>query len=68
MTGLEELTNAPIAWVRLSIEIAVTVIGWLLGGFVGFGTVLFAVGIGPAVSSGLYLVSALSKKQGAKHT
>ncbi len=68
MTGLQELTNAPIAWVRLSIEIAVTVIGWLLGGVVGFGTVLFAVGIGPAVSSGLYLVSVLSKTKGVKHT
>jgi len=67
MTGLQELTNAPIAWVRLSIEIVVTVIGWLLGGVVGFGTVLFAVGIGPAVSSGLYLVSVLFKEKSTEH-
>ena len=67
MTGLQELTNAPIAWVRLSIEITVTAIGWLLGGVVGFGTVLFAIGIGPAVSSGLYLVSVLSREKGTEH-
>lgn len=60
MTGLQQRTNAPIAWVRLSIEITVTLIGWILGGVVGFGTVLFAIGIGPAVSTGLYLVGAAS--------
>lgn len=60
MTGLQQITNAPIAWVRLSIEITVTIIGWTLGGVVGLGTVLFAIGIGPAVSTGLYLVGAVS--------
>lgn len=60
MTGLQQVTNTPIAWVRLSIEITVTIIGWTLGGVVGLGTVLFAIGIGPAVSTGLYLVGAVS--------
>lgn len=63
MTGLQAVTNAPIAWVRLSIEITVTLIGWALGGVVGIGTVMFALGIGPAVSMGLYLVAACSDKQ-----
>jgi uncharacterized membrane protein YczE len=63
MTGLQQLTNAPIAWVRLSIEITVTFIGWTLGGVVGVGTVLFAIGIGPAVSVGLYFVSTMSTKR-----
>lgn len=57
MTGLQAVTNAPIAWVRLSIEISVTIIGWILGGVVGLGTVMFAVGIGPAVAVGLFLTS-----------
>ena len=35
--------------VRTSIEITVLVVGWLLGGTVGVGTVLFAVTIGPIV-------------------
>jgi len=60
MTGLQRLTDFPIAWVRLSIECTVVALGWLLGGSVGVGTVLFAVGIGPAVSIGLYCVGALS--------
>lgn len=35
--------------VRTSIEVSVLVVGWLLGGTVGIGTVLFAVTIGPIV-------------------
>ncbi|HEV2639683.1 MAG TPA: hypothetical protein VGX23_31410 [Actinocrinis sp.] len=35
--------------VRTSVEVSVLVIGWLLGGNVGLGTVVFALGIGPLV-------------------
>ncbi len=35
--------------VRTAIEVSVLVIGWLLGGTVGIGTVLFALTIGPIV-------------------
>jgi uncharacterized membrane protein YczE len=35
--------------VRTAIEVAVLVVGWLLGGTVGIGTVLFALTIGPIV-------------------
>ncbi len=35
--------------VRTAIEVSVLVIGWLLGGTVGVGTVLFALTIGPIV-------------------
>jgi uncharacterized membrane protein YczE len=34
-------------------------IGWYLGGTVGFGTLLFAFGIGPCVALGLFLVNKL---------
>lgn len=56
MTGLTRLTNFPIAFVRGFIEILVVTIGWYLGGTVGFGTLIFALGIGPAVALGLFLV------------
>jgi uncharacterized membrane protein YczE len=46
--------------VRLSIEIVVLSIGWLLGGTVGIGTVLFALLIGPSVGYGLRLVGWLA--------
>ena len=35
--------------VRTAIELTVLGVGWLLGGTVGIGTVLFAVTIGPIV-------------------
>ena len=35
--------------VRTGVEVAALVIGWLLGGNVGVGTVVYAVGIGPLV-------------------
>lgn len=62
MTGLQKITDLPIAWVRTSIEIAVVVLGWLLGGTFGVGTLMFAFGIGPAVSVGLYTVAKISKE------
>lgn len=34
---------------RTAVEVSVLVAGWLLGGTVGVGTVLFAFGVGPAV-------------------
>ena len=59
MTGLQGVTNFPIAWVRSGIEFTVIVIGWLLGGTVGLGTVLFAVGIGPAVATSMYVLESI---------
>ncbi|MBM87478.1 MAG: hypothetical protein CMQ41_03805 [Gammaproteobacteria bacterium] len=60
MTGLQRITNSPIAWVRALIEIIVVVCGWILGGSVGLGTIMFALGIGPAVSIGLFTVNHFS--------
>ena len=62
MTGCQRLTDLPIAWIRIFIEITVISIGWALGGVIGIATVIFAFGVGPAVSFGLYLISAISKK------
>ena len=49
MTGLVRVTGWPIWAVRTGIELIVLVIGWLLGGTVGVGTVAFALLIGPLV-------------------
>lgn len=49
MTGLHRRTGASLRLVRASIEIGVLVAGYLLGGTVGVGTVVFAIGIGPGV-------------------
>ena len=62
MTGLQEITNYPIAWVRSGIEITAIAIGWSLGGAVGIGTVLFALGIGPSVAASMYGLNSIFNK------
>ena len=49
MTGLVARTGLSVRLVRTSIEASVLAVGWLLGGTVGVGTVVYAVGIGPLV-------------------
>jgi uncharacterized membrane protein YczE len=49
MTGLVVRTGLSVRMVRTSIEATVLVVGWLLGGTVGVGTVVYAFGIGPLV-------------------
>lgn len=57
MTGLARRTGWSIRRVRTFIEVTVLVIGVLLGGTVGVGTVVFALGVGPATQFFLrYLV------------
>ena len=58
MTGLQKVTNLPMAWVRSGIELTATALGWTLGGTVGFGTVLFALGIGPSVAASMHILNA----------
>ncbi|MDH6491866.1 putative membrane protein YczE [Streptomyces sp. SAI-127] len=47
MTGLHRRTGRSIRLMRTAIEVAVVVTGFVLGGTIGIGTVLYAVSIGP---------------------
>lgn len=47
MTGIVRLTGWPVPPVRTGIELIVLALGWLLGGTVGVGTVLYALSVGP---------------------
>ncbi len=49
MTGLSRVTGRSVRLVRTGLEVVVVAVGWLLGGIVGVGTVLFAITIGPLV-------------------
>ncbi|WP_276027005.1 membrane protein YczE [Mycolicibacterium litorale] len=49
MTGLVRRTGHSVRLVRTLIEATVLTVGWLLGGTVGIGTVIYAFGIGPLV-------------------
>ncbi len=62
MTGMQRVTDQPVARVRTTIELTVVILGWFLGGTVGIGTLLFAFGIGPAVAVSLYTVNHYSRK------
>lgn len=58
MMGLHRRTGRPIALVRAGIEITALVIGVLLGGLAGIGTVAFALLVGPAVAFALRVLPA----------
>jgi uncharacterized protein len=53
MIGLATRTRMSVGWIRTFIEISVLAAGWLMGGPVGIGTLIFAVCIGPAAQWGL---------------
>lgn len=56
MTGLNSRLGWPIWLCRALVELTVLAVGWLLGGTVGIGTVLFAALIGPLVHVALPLL------------
>ncbi|MFE5408730.1 YitT family protein [Microbacterium sp. NPDC056569] len=56
MTGMNARLGWPIWLCRVLVEVSVLLVGWLLGGTVGIGTVLFAVLIGPLVHVALPLL------------
>ncbi len=49
MTGIHHRFGWSIRRARTLIEISVLIAGWALGGTIGIGTVVFALGIGPIV-------------------
>lgn len=57
MTGIHRRTGRPIWLVRTAIELTVLAIGWLLGGNVGFGTLAFALLIGPIAGRAIPLLA-----------
>ncbi len=61
MIGLQKQTNTSLPAIRTIIELSAVISGWLLGGVVGVGTILFVFGIGPCVGVGLTLVEKVSK-------
>ena len=57
MTGLAARTSRSVRLVRTCLEITVVVAGFALGGTVGFGTVLYALAIGPLTQAVLPLTT-----------
>ena len=63
MTGIHRVSGVRVGRVRLIIEIIVMSIGWLLGGRVGIGTLMFAVFIGNSVAISLGVVRKLTTSE-----
>ena len=47
MTGLQKVTDLPLAYVRNGLELTVVLLGWSIGGTAGIATLMFAIFIGP---------------------
>jgi uncharacterized membrane protein YczE len=62
MLAVHRTTNLSIRLGRAIIEIIVVVVGWILGGPLGFGTLIFALLIGPAVQWAFRLFRVQTRK------
>jgi uncharacterized membrane protein YczE len=62
MTGIHQRTGIRVGRVRLAIEVTVLIIGALMGGTVGVGTLLFALLIGESIAISLGVVARLTSR------
>lgn len=62
MTGIHHRTGIRVGRVRLGIEVTVLAIGYLMGGTVGVGTLLFALLIGHSIAISLGVVARLTAR------
>ena len=62
MTGLHQRTGIRIGRVRLGIEVTVLIVGYLMGGTLGLGTLLFALLIGQSIAISLGVVARLTAR------
>lgn len=63
MTGIHSRFGTPLWAGRTAVEVTVLVIGWILGGNVGVGTVAFALLIGPLCNITLPLLDPATAKK-----
>ena len=64
MLAIQRTTGVSLRMARGAIEIVVVLIGWLLGGPLGLGTVIFALLIGPSVQWAFKLFKVQTHKPG----
>jgi uncharacterized membrane protein YczE len=66
MMGLHERTGFSVRSMRTALEVLVLVVGWLMGGTVGLGTLAFAFGIGPIVQPVMQYFGGLPRASDAR--
>lgn len=62
MLAINRTTRLSLRAARSIIEVAVVTVGWLLGGPVGIGTLVFALLVGPSVQAGFKLLKVELRK------
>ncbi len=63
MTSLHRHLQVSVVYVRLSIEVFVLTVGWLLGGVVGIGTAFFAGTIGFSIGLSLSVLDRIATRR-----
>ncbi len=63
MTGIARVSGWPLGVARALVEVTVLIVGWLLGGVAGIGTLLFAVFVGPCVHVAVRALSRIPDEQ-----
>jgi uncharacterized protein len=57
MTSLHRRLHVSVVYIRLSIEVTILIVGWLLGGTVGVATAFFAATVGFSIGASLQLMN-----------
>ena len=60
--ALARQTNQSLVLIRTILEVSAVLLGFILGGIVGIGTLIYAIAIGYSVSFGLFLMQKIYKK------
>jgi uncharacterized membrane protein YczE len=62
MTSLHRRLGVSVVYVRLTLEVAVLIVGWLMGGTVGVGTAFFAATVGFSIGASLNLTDRIVRR------
>lgn len=62
MLAINKRTSKPVGFIRTIIEMTALIVGWLLGGSVGIGTVISGFGLGYAIQIGFKITHINSKE------
>ena len=62
MTGLHRRLGVSFVYVRLTLEVAVLIVGWLMGGTVGVGTAFFAATVGFSIGASLNVTDRIVRR------
>ncbi len=68
MVYLNDRTDFPLKWIRMVIDAGFVMVGFLLGGIVGIGTIVGVILVGPTIEGTLHMLNRVSAKQAGTET